>query len=222
MARQLARVLRWLLVVAVVAGLLFGATDRQASVRGAVRGGKVVARASVVPQTLQFRWEVWTGQYVPAIEQRPLTGYGDVTPLSVRWPYTESQYVTLLMQGGLPLLLLFGALTWAMVRRGRACARSPDPVDQALGRTLVVSVVALAIMDIVWPFMSNGGLPQVLWAMLALAEPCADPSPIARVGRGSARPCGKPVDGGRPWDRTPGRCRGAARTGRGWPASRRS
>ena len=181
MTRQLGRVLRWLLVAAVAAGLLFGSAIGK-RVSEELSPGAQSSQSSVLPQTLQFRWEVWTGQYVPAIEQRPLTGYGDVTPPSVRWPYTESQYVTLLMEGGLPLLLLFGALTWAMVRRGRACARSPDPMDQALGRALVVSVVALAIMDVVWPFMSNGGLPQVLWALLALAEPCRGPSPVLAVG----------------------------------------
>jgi hypothetical protein len=29
----------------------------------------------------------------------------------------------------------------------------------------------LVVMDVVWPYLSNGGLPQLLWALLALAEP---------------------------------------------------
>ena len=129
-----ARVLRWLLVVAVVAGLLFGAT-RQASVRGAVRGARSSTELPSSRRRCNSAGRSGRASTSRAIEQRPLTGYGDVTPLSVRWPYTESQYVTLLMQGGLPLLLLFAALTWAMAPgRGRACARSPDFMDQALGR----------------------------------------------------------------------------------------
>jgi len=163
------QVLRWLLVAVVVGAVVFGptigrriATELTPSARS--------SSSSVVPQTLSYRGEVWTQQYFPAIEQRPLTGYGVVTPPTIQWPYTESEYVTVLMEGGVPLLLVFAATTWAMIRRSRRLTRAADPLDRALGRGLTVSVVALVVMDVIWPYMSNGGLPQVLWALLALAE----------------------------------------------------
>jgi len=128
-------------------------------------------RHAGVPQTLDFRWSVWRTQYIPAIESRPLSGYGPHLPPSVAWPYPESQYISYLMEGGFPVLVLFGGLAWAMVRRSREAARSSDPFDQALGRATAFTVIAMLVMNLIWPFLSNAGLPQVLWCLLAIAVP---------------------------------------------------
>jgi len=133
------------------------------------------SRPAGVPQTLAFRWDVWGGQYLPAIEQRPLTGYGAVLPPSITWVYPESQYVSYLIEGGLPMLALFAALAWAMVGQTRAAATSADPFDRALGRGTLVAVLAMLVMNLIWPFLSNGGMPQVLWCLLALATPRQEP-----------------------------------------------
>lgn len=162
-------VLRWLAIgvaaAAVVVGPFIGHKLTQEMTRspGSSHSG--------LPQTLAYRDQVWTSQYFPAIARQPITGYGVVLPRSIQWPYTESQYVSLLMEGGVPVLLLFAGATWVVIDRGRKTARSPDPFDQAVGRALVVSVVALVVMDVIWPYMSNGGLPQVLWALVAVATP---------------------------------------------------
>jgi len=140
------------------------------------------ARTAGVPQTLDFRWQVWSGQYIPAIEAEPVTGYGVVLPTSIRWVYSESQYVSLLMEGGIPLLLLFGLLSWSMIDKGRALSRSSEPFDQALGRALVVAVAATLVMDLIWPYLSNGGLPQVLWCLYAIAEPRRNRPPLDTSG----------------------------------------
>jgi O-antigen ligase len=129
------------------------------------------ARHAGVPQTLAFRFDVWTEQYVPAIEARPLTGYGTKLPSSIAWPYPESQYIAFLIEGGVPLLVLFAALGRAMLRRSREATRSSDPFEQALGRAAVIVVGAMLVMNLIWPFLSNGGLPQVLWCLLAVAVP---------------------------------------------------
>jgi O-Antigen ligase len=128
-------------------------------------------RHAGVPQTLDFRWDVWTTQYIPAIEARPLAGYGDELPSSIQWQYPESQYISYLMEGGFPLLVVFGGLAWAMVRRSREAAHAEDPFEQALGRAVFVMVVSMLVMNLIWPFLSNGGLPQVLWCLLAIAVP---------------------------------------------------
>ncbi len=149
------------------------------------------SRPAGVPQTLNFRWRVWSTQYIPAIEARPLTGYGEQLPASIQWQYPESQYIAYLMEGGLPLVALFGALAWAMLRGTRQAARSEDPFERALGRSLTVMIVALLIVNLIWPFMSNAGLPQVLWCLLAIAVPrparpersvAPDRSPVALLG----------------------------------------
>jgi len=165
------RAFKWLGLVVIVAALIAGPFlfSRLNQELSSTAGS---SRAAGVPQTLDFRWSIWTSQYFPAIEQRPLTGYGVVLPSSIHWVYPESQYVSFLMEGGIPMLALFALLAWAMIERAREAARSREPFEKALGRTLFVVVVAALVMNAIWPYLSNGGLPQVLWCLFAIASPC--------------------------------------------------
>jgi len=181
---QFRRLLRWMgiavVVLAVVAGpFLVGRLDQQFN--------QNAGHHSAVPQTLGYRGQVWSKQYIPAIEKRPLAGYGGQLPSSISWPYPESQYIAELTEGGVPMLVLFGMLMWAMVAKGRRLSRSPDPYDAAVGWALVIVVVSLIAMDVVWPYVSNGGMPQVLWCLFALVSPLG-----ARVGASGDR---RPVNG---------------------------
>jgi hypothetical protein len=160
-------VMRWLgigaIVVAVGAGgLLAQRIDAQLSTSAGS------SRHTGVPQTLVTRWSVWTEQYIPAIEKKPLTGYGVQLPSSIQWPFPESQYISFLIEGGVPLLAMFGFLAWAMLGEARRGSRCEDPVDRALGQGLRVAVPAMVIVNTIWPFLSNGGEPQVLWVLFAL------------------------------------------------------
>lgn len=164
--------LRWVAggvvaVVAVAAPLLVARLANELS------GAAGTGRVAWVPQTLSFRWSVWWHQYLPAIAARPLSGYGVLLPTSVHWPYPESQYVSFLMEGGVPMLAAFALLAWAMLEGTRRASRSPDPLTEAMGRALTVAVVSMVVMNATWPFLSNGGMPQVLWALMALTVPGA-------------------------------------------------
>lgn len=128
-------------------------------------------RPAFIPQTLGFRWMIWTGQYIPAILQRPFTGWGVVLPSSIRWPDSESQYINFLIQGGIPLLIMFGLLFVGMFREAKRATFSSDPVDRALGEGLLVVSVALVVVNFIWPFLSNGGAPQMLWCLFAILPP---------------------------------------------------
>lgn len=132
-------------------------------------------RISWVPQTLSFRWSIWTKQYFPAIGARPLTGYGMQYPNTISWTAPESQYVSFLMEGGAVMLIAFSILAWAMLRRTWDAARGADALDQALGYALTIGVVSMLVMSLMWPFLSNGGMPQVLWALIALLLPARRP-----------------------------------------------
>ena len=173
-------------------GLLLAAAAFLASrVAGELAASAGSGRIGWVPQTLSFRWSIWTGQYFPAIAGHLLTGYGVVQPTAVRWPYPESQYVAFLVEGGVVMLALFGILAWAMLRACGQARRSTDPLEQALGRALTIATVALLVMNGLWPFLSNGGLPQVLWSLLALAAPgvvVARRAGSGRVGNGRDGP----------------------------------
>ncbi len=177
--------------VAVVVGGIVAAPFLAARINQEFSSSAGSGRHAGVPQTLDFRWHIWSSQYIPAIEARPLSGYGEKTPSSIEWQYPESQYIAYLMEGGLPLVALFGALSWSMLRGTRRAARSDDPFEQALGRATTVMVVALLIVNLIWPFMSNAGLPQVLWCLLAITvprvarpvtSPVRAPAPLAVLG----------------------------------------
>ncbi len=130
-------------------------------------------KGTLVPQTVSFRQDIWTQQYLPAIAQRPLDGYGVQLPDTVQWQYPESQYIALLVEGGYPLLIMYLCLLWGMFDHARRASRSRDPVEQALGRSLAVVVVSLLFLGITWPFLSNGGFPQVVWVLFALCGPAS-------------------------------------------------
>ncbi|MHB8289825.1 MAG: oligosaccharide flippase family protein [Acidimicrobiales bacterium] len=169
-ARRSKKVLAWLGIGTLAVILAFGSYlgQRMVTEFGTSAGS---SRSVGMPQTIAFRLQIWTTEYIPAIEARPLTGYGVSLPTNVDWQYTESQYITLLMEGGVLVLVLFGAMSWAMIDRARKSARSSDPVDVALGRALVVLSLVLIPMDAIWPYVSNGGLPQALWALFGLLAP---------------------------------------------------
>ena len=173
LARQYGRgrtVLRWAPLVFVVLAAVAGPSIVH-RIGGELSPAAGTGRVSWVPQTVSFRWSVWTTQYLPAIGLHPLTGHGVVLPSTIRWPYPESQYIAFLVEGGIPMLLLFAGLAWAMLQGAGAAARSADPIEQALGRALTIAIVSMLVMNTMWPFLSNGGMPQVLWALLALTVP---------------------------------------------------
>jgi hypothetical protein len=164
------KMILWIGIAAAVSLLVVGPVlgQRLNNQFGFVAGSN---KSALVPQTVSFRETVWTQQYLPAIAERPLTGYGEKLPSTISWQYPESQYIALLIEGGYPLLVMYLCLLWGMFRQARRVSRSRDPVQQALGRSLAVCVVSLLLLGITWPFLSNGGLPQVLWCLFALSGP---------------------------------------------------
>ena len=142
---------------------------------------------SLVPHTVSARVGFWTDQYLPALQGRWLTGYGPQIPPEVTWRFTESIYIALLLRGGLPLLLIYGALSVALAlialavgRRGpplaqrrRDTATEPERVEQALGRAVFVLIGVLAVIQLIAPYFVTTGLPHVWWILAALVAGAA-------------------------------------------------
>jgi len=180
------RITRWVLLgVAVV--LVLASPVLVTRLFHELSGSPGTGRIPWVPQTLSFRWSVWTRQYLPAIGARPLTGYGMVLPPSISWAYPESQYISFLIEGGLPMLMVFAALAWAMLSASLAATRNVDPFVRALGRALTIAVASMVVMNFTWPFLSNGGMPQVLWGLMALTVPGGIRAGMPKDGTGGLR-----------------------------------
>jgi hypothetical protein len=126
-------------------------------------------RSAVVPQTIQYRYDLWTTQLLPLLKGHAVTGYGPVLPSQLQdFPYTESLYINLVYRGGVILLvvwvLMFGAMGFAGVRS----RRDRDPLQQALGAAVATAVLCLVFMQGIEAYFLDDGTPQVLWMLLGL------------------------------------------------------
>jgi hypothetical protein len=133
-----------------------------------VATNQTLSRSSgLLPETLVFRIGVWERQTWPAVEQRPLTGWGQGVypqlrtwargPTTLVWPYPESQYFEELMSGG--VIELTGLLLLLLVAY-RALGRVPDGAE----RPLRVLIVAMLFVGITVPSFTDVGLPVPMWA----------------------------------------------------------
>jgi hypothetical protein len=127
-----------------------------------------VKQRPYLPRNFNFRIDVWTSQYVPVLERHLTTGYGPDLPPSLAFKYTESVYVTLLLRGGLPLLVIYGALMAALALRARDVKDDGAPEVRAVAHVVFLVVVLALFMQMVTNYFVNSGFPFLLWALAAL------------------------------------------------------
>jgi hypothetical protein len=167
--------LRWL-VTGMIVATVFGGSYFAKRLNNEFASSAGSGRNAFVPQTISYRWQVWTGQYFPAVEQRPLTGWGQTLPNTITFQYTESQYLSDLMAGGIPVLALFGGEMIALYELSRRNARRKDLEDTAtpaaLANAVAAIVVVLVPMDFIYPYMTSGGLPEPLFLAAGIAAAC--------------------------------------------------
>lgn len=120
----------------------------------------------LLPQTVGFRIQVWVEQYAPAMKQYLFTGWGTTIPPGVRWEYTESVYLTLIVRGGLLLLTIYLALMTAVfVLSWRLRRDHPRP---ALPEAMAVAIAVFALMQVINPYFTDAGFPQLWWLTLGV------------------------------------------------------
>ena len=164
-AKKLRQALIWIVGGGIAGMALFGSfilTRLQNQYDNGV-GGR---RTSWVPQTLQYRIDVWRDQYLPGMGGRWLSGYGPDLPPDAAWTHTESVYITLALRGGVPLLAAFAlsmlAVHWTSKRL------ESDPARRPLARTLITLVAVLWIMQLLFPYFTSSGMPQPFWVLVAI------------------------------------------------------
>jgi hypothetical protein len=149
-----------------VAGILFSGpisariTEQSTTTTVAVND----SRTGVVPQTIAYRISVWERDYVPLLERSVPAGVGNELPASAVFQHAENQYILLLLRGGV-LLLLAAVVALALVgRRLLAVCREDGTVGSAASAALCV-LLFLPVAGMVWPYLSNAGLPQALLSL---------------------------------------------------------
>jgi len=181
--RRLFRVVAATCAVGVVAALPFGALLTQratAQQQAATQTGN-----PYVPQTIAYRIQIWQDQYLPALHGHWATGYGPEYPPNITWAHTESGYITLLLRGGIPYLAITAVMLWFVVSSARNGALTAVSAER---RSLCEAVMALALLqpliNLTFPYLTDGGLPQPLWIVIGLLA--AGHSRSAKTGLASA------------------------------------
>lgn len=168
-ARRLGQLLRWTVPAGVAGAIVFWPLV-QARITEQGLGGD--SGGGGTPQTIAYRLDVWTTQYLPAIKASPVTGYGDVIPERISWEYSESIYLSLLLRGGLVLFLAYVVWTVATlsVAAVTAASESASPAEVAVARTVLTVMLVLVPMQLLFPYLLNSGIPHALWLLIGLSR----------------------------------------------------
>ncbi|WP_298459324.1 hypothetical protein [uncultured Cellulomonas sp.] len=135
----------------------------------------------VIPQTLQFRFLVWRGDYLPLLTEAAPHGL-TVGPDDI-FPSTESQYITLVLRGGVGLLLITAISFVVLARRAwRATQTEPGSVSAA-SAAIVGILVFLPAAGFIWPYVTNAGFPQSIFAIAGAVVGLAGGPPEPAVAR---------------------------------------
>ncbi|STZ58140.1 Lipid A core - O-antigen ligase and related enzymes [Mycolicibacterium tokaiense] len=129
---------------------------------------------SILPKSFWFRVDVWLRDFVPIITRNLWSGYGPVPENSHLFPYMESMYITVLMQGG---VLLLGALIFlivaALIRMHRVL--STVAVDDAslanpAARALRFLLVLMTLFMVIHPYLSDAGAAPLFFTALGMVS----------------------------------------------------
>jgi O-antigen/teichoic acid export membrane protein len=131
-------------------------------------GQVTVKQIPYLPQNFNFRISVWTTEFIPVLAKHLTTGFGPNLPPNLGFSYTESVYVTLLLRGGLPLLLLYAGLMLTLAMRARDLRADPDVERRAIAQTLFVLIVLVVFMQLTTNYFVNAGFPFLFWILAAL------------------------------------------------------
>jgi hypothetical protein len=161
---------RWLVglaVFAVVIAVVFGSLF-QGRYETQFAAAPPVAHIPYLPETLNFRVQVWRTQYIPLVEQNFLVGIGPALPSNLPFPYTESLYASLLIRGGIALLLIYAGLMVAIALSARSARYDPDLTTRVIASVVFVLTVLLVFLQLSTNYFINAGLPHLFWILAAL------------------------------------------------------
>lgn len=155
-------------VLVIFSPLLVTKIGQQSAVTSGAIGSD---RPAFVPQSVAYRYEIWTNQSLPALSGHFVFGYGPRLPSSVGWRFTETMYMTLLFRGGVPLVVLWFVLAFAFTHRAYGKTWRAPPAERAASRFLLVAVPILIVLQLSQPYFTYGGMTHLLWIAAVVAGP---------------------------------------------------
>jgi hypothetical protein len=184
--KRLKLVITWLVVGGAI-GLMafFPLVSARVAEQTTATRATPTAGDSIIPQTVLYRWIVWSDQYLPALSGMWVTGFGPADPPGISWDHTESGYITLLLRGGIPFLVVGGMVVYLSWRAARRRLRTADSSPEIAIAATVMGIAAITpVINFFFPYFTASGMPQpmwVVWGLLAAAVGTED------LGRGHRR-----------------------------------
>jgi len=138
----------------------------------------------LLPQTVAYRVLVWQRDYLPLLARGAAYGLGNDLPDSVFFPSTENQYLTFLLRGGVVLLAAAIAAVVAVLVRALAVARDGAGPELPAAAAIAGVLAFLPAAAMLWPYLTNAGLPAMLFAAGGAVLGGRAREPEQRVGAG--------------------------------------
>ena len=196
LAGQGRRMMVWLGVAVLVVGVLFGPLIMERVAQQDARTNYTEDQ-SFLPQTIEFRYRLWKTAYVPVIEDNFVGGYGPNMPPGLYFDFAESLYVTLLLRGGIVLLLTYLAVMGTLALRARGASLADEVERRVIGRAVLVTVPLLMLIDIIETYFLDSGPAPLLWVLIGLMG--AELASAREGARASSVPHQEPMS----WRATP-------------------
>ncbi len=119
--------------------------------------------------TFAYRIMLWKEIFLPAVSQHLLFGAGPAPVALTLWPTEETQYLGLLLRGGLPYFFSYFLLMGVMMA---TCWRRIKNKSNGLVRTVAIAtlaiLVAINVMNVSSLYFTYPGITQTLFMLLAI------------------------------------------------------
>lgn len=127
------------------------------------------AAQGILPQSLALRMRIWVELSFPAIARNLFFGAGPVPFPDSFGPAEESQYVHLLLVGGIPYFLSYLLLIGLTISNcWHHIKVKSNEIFRAVAISLVAIVLALNIMNVSGIYFTYVGGTQIYWTLLAI------------------------------------------------------
>lgn len=121
----------------------------------------------LLPQTIEYRIELWDEYFIPSIANSPVWG---VSPTSdhILYQHPESQYVYLLFRSG--AISLVAHVLWIALLVGWLAlhVRQRKALSGRLAAATIALLIVLSVMGITNPVFTYSGTSEFLWMNLGL------------------------------------------------------
>lgn len=122
---------------------------------------------SIVPQTLAYRFEVWTKIYLPIISKHLWWGWAP-TFESVSWGWAESQYLFLLFRSGIFSLIAHLAYVGLLIGWAWSNIKKPDGLKRRASIAVFALLLLLSIMSFTNEVFTSSGTIDFLWMIIGM------------------------------------------------------